>query len=106
MADLVQEGLRPLVEAVEEATKQRVHLSTAIRWTTRGSHGVKLECRSLGKFRMTSVQAVLRFVDQVSLARDGELSQPIETPAARTKRAKASAAKLQAKLAGKPKVRK
>lgn len=95
-----------LVEAIELATKRRIHLSTAIRWCTRGVYGVRLQNYSCGKRRLTTVEWVREFNARVAEARDGANAAPIETPSERTKRAKASAAKLAAKLAGKPKVRK
>jgi hypothetical protein len=51
-----------LVRAVEAATGRRVHLSTALRWAMRGSKGIVLESVILGGRRLTSAEAVKRFV--------------------------------------------
>jgi hypothetical protein len=58
---LENEKLLPLVDAVEQATGQRPHLSTALRWATRGSKGIRLESVFLGGRRLTSEGAVHRF---------------------------------------------
>ncbi len=58
---LENEKLLPLVDAVERATGQRPHLSTALRWATRGSKGIVLESVFLGGRRLTSEGAVHRF---------------------------------------------
>lgn len=81
MTKLTDEKLYQLVEAVEKATGQRPHLSTCIRWCTRGCHGVKLESRVLGGTkRLTSEQAVLRFMDAVTAAKDGSVASDTPTP--------------------------
>jgi len=58
--------LLPLLKAVESATGVRPHLSTVIRWVTKGTRGVRLEAVMLGGRRMTTVENVERFVDASS----------------------------------------
>ena len=55
---MIDEKLMPLVDAVDRATGRRPHLSTVLRWCTKGN--VRLESRILGGRRLTSVDAVLR----------------------------------------------
>ena len=62
------EPLLPLVQAVENATGRRPHLSTVLRWCTRGVRGIQLESWMVGGRRLTSVQAVRRFVDAQTAA--------------------------------------
>ena len=64
------EALYPLAIAVERATGQRPHPSTLHRWRLRGIAGVRLETVRVGGRRLCSVEAVRRFVDRVTLARD------------------------------------
>jgi hypothetical protein len=94
-AKLTDEKLLPLVKAIEQATGQRPHLSTAIRWCTRGCASVKLESRILGgKSRLTSEQAVLRFMDGVTAAKDGILTPATPTPRQQTLAATRAAKRL------------
>lgn len=54
-----------------EVTKQtpfKVHVSTLHRWRLRGVRGVKLETAMLGGGRVTSIEALERFVARVSAA--------------------------------------
>jgi hypothetical protein len=44
----------------------RVNLSTVWRWTQRGIGGVKLETVNIGRKRMTSRQALSRFIAATS----------------------------------------
>lgn len=74
------EKLFPLVEAVEQETGIRPHLSTALRWSTRGSRGIKLETWILGGRRLTSREAVRRYIDASTQARDGHAVVPDPTP--------------------------
>ena len=70
------EKLLPLVAAVEEATGQRLHPSTCHRWRISGIAGVRLETQKCGGKRVTSVEAVHRFNDEVTFAADGESAAP------------------------------
>jgi hypothetical protein len=60
---LRSEKMLPLVAAVEQETGTRPHLSTVIRWATRGCRGVVLETAFVGGRRFTSVESVRRFVN-------------------------------------------
>tara|TARA_R110001592_G_scaffold353763_1_gene652906 strand:+ start:423 stop:674 length:252 start_codon:yes stop_codon:yes gene_type:complete len=46
--------------------QKRVHVSTAWRWANRGVNGIKLETVNVGGKRLTSVQAVTRFLKRTS----------------------------------------
>jgi Protein of unknown function (DUF1580) len=96
---MIDEKLLPLVDAVQAATGRRPHLSTVLRWCQRGCHGIRLESRMLGGRRLTSLDAVNRYVDAVTAFKDGSTSIPIETPKQAATRAKRSADKL-AKIVG------
>ena len=71
-----EEKLLPLVTAVERATGQRPHPSTCHRWRISGIAGVRLETQKCGGKRMTSIEAVHRFNEAVTLAADGESVAP------------------------------
>jgi hypothetical protein len=64
------EKLFPLPKAVEKATGQRRHLSTCLRWAKTDRYGVKLESTMLGGRRLTSPEAVLRYMDALTVAKD------------------------------------
>jgi len=71
---LHDENLFSLVDAVEKATGRRPHLSTVLRWASRGSEGIRLDTVLLGGRRLTSPEAVRRFAIAVTLAKDGGTS--------------------------------
>lgn len=52
-----------VAQAVESATGRRVNPSTCWRWAARGSKGVRLETWLLGGRRVTTVEAVLLFLE-------------------------------------------
>lgn len=65
------EKLFPLVEAVKQATGRRNHLSTVLRWSQRPNrHGVRLESCVCGGRRLTSIEAVRRYIDANTRAAD------------------------------------
>ncbi len=64
------EKLLPLCLAVYEATGTKPALSTVLRWVNRP--GICLESRILGGRRLTSTEAVLRFMEATTNARDGK----------------------------------
>ncbi len=78
---LENEKLLPLVDAVEQATGQRPHLSTALRWATRGSKGIRLETVFLGGRRLTSEGAVHRFTRRCTEQATGYDGSDIVPPA-------------------------
>ena len=68
---MINESLHPLVEAVQKVTGRHVHLSTALRWCQRPNrHGIRLESRVVGGRRLTSIEAVLRYIDANTRAAD------------------------------------
>lgn len=92
------EKLLPLVEAVEQETGIRPHLTTCLRWCTRGSHGIKLQSWMLGGRRVTSREAVRRYIDSITEARDGKSVPLVETPVQRDRAALRAAKELEARL--------
>lgn len=67
------EPLFPLTKAIRIATSQSVHLSTALRWCQKPNRfGIRLESKVLNGRRLTSVEAVLRYVDACTAAADGQ----------------------------------
>ncbi|MDG2388392.1 MAG: DUF1580 domain-containing protein [Planctomycetaceae bacterium] len=63
--------LIPLVEAVQKVTGRRLHLSTVLRWCQRPNrHGLRLESWIVGGRRLTSIQAVQRYIDANTRAAD------------------------------------
>ena len=93
-----KERLFPLVMAVERATGQRPHLSTVLRWSTRGQNGVRLETKMLGGRRMTSTEAVDRYVAAVTDARDRTPATSTMTPAQASRAAEDAATKLRRRI--------
>ncbi len=66
-----KEPLFPLVQAVHKATGRRNHLSTVLRWCQRPNrHGIRLESWVCGGRRLTSIEAVLRYIDANTIAAD------------------------------------
>lgn len=63
------ELLFPLPTAIEKATGQRPHLSTCHRWRLKSAN--PLETVKVGGRRMTSVEAVTRFIEANTAAADG-----------------------------------
>ena len=95
---LENEKKLPLVPAVEAETGRRVHLCTALRWAQQGSKGIILESVFLGGRRLTSVEAVRRFVAACS-ERSGTKTTPTITPRQAAATAERAAAKLARRLA-------
>lgn len=91
------EKLLPLVAAVEQATGTRPHLSTVIRWATRGCRGVRLETAFVGGRRFTSVDAVRRFVE-AGTAQSGATMTSRPTPHQAAVGADRAAARLKQRL--------
>lgn len=93
------EKLLPLCEAVHAATGTKPHLSTVLRWSTRGTaDGIRLETRILGGRRLTSVEAVLRYMQATTEARNGTTQPPMPTPTQQERAAAKSAKKLADRL--------
>lgn len=95
----MSEVLLPLVQAVEQATGRRPHLSTVIRWTTKGSSGVKLDSSVLGGRRFTTVENVLSYLKAVTEIKTSVVdSVPMPTPRQAERAAIKSAQKLAERL--------
>ena len=94
----VAENLLPLVEAVEQATGRRLHLSSTIRWSTRGSAGIRLKTQVLGGRRFTTILWVRQYIEAVTIAKNGA-SVMMATPKQQDLAAKKSAKKLAERLA-------
>ncbi len=88
----------PLKEAVYKATGTRPHLATIHRWCMKGSRGVKLESRVLGGRRLTTVDAVERFMNNVTELCSGLEDAPMETPRQAERRAQKAAEELARRL--------
>ena len=93
------EKLLPLCTAVHAATGTKPHLSTVLRWSTRGTaDGIRLETQILGGRRLTSVEAVLRYMAATTEARDKSSQPPMPTPRQSERAAEKSAKKLAERL--------
>ena len=97
-AQITEEKLLSLVEAVQQATGLRPHLSTVIRWCQHARFGIRLESRVVGNRRLTSEQAVNRYVDAITLAKDGVPVAPMPTPRQAVLAAERSAKQLARRL--------
>lgn len=75
------EKLTSLPTAYKEAIGVRLHPSTCHRHWRKGFHGIRLETVKCGGKRMTSVEAIHRFNEAVTLAANDEQRQlPSRTP--------------------------
>lgn len=83
--------LLPLNDAVEAAIGHRPHISTVIRWATKGVRGKVLASTLVGGRRMTTVNAVRDFVE-VTPGKSPAIEA--ETLKQSTKQAEKDAAKL------------
>ncbi len=88
-----EEKLLSLPAAVEAATGQRPHPSTLHRWRLRGIAGVRLETVRCGGKRLCSVEAVRRFLADVTAATDGA-----STPARTSRQRQAAIDRAEAEL--------
>jgi hypothetical protein len=71
MIDTTIETVRPLAQAASELPRRRggrkTHISTLYRWATAGCRGVVLETIQIGATRCTSLEALQRFFERLSL---------------------------------------
>jgi hypothetical protein len=69
--DLVKENLVTLADAAKLLPARRQHkqphVSCLYRWTTDGCRGVVLESVSVGGTRCTSREAIVRFIDRLTV---------------------------------------
>lgn len=90
-------NLKRLLDAIEEATGRRPHISTAIRWRTRGCSGIRLDAVMIGNQWFSTVDAVRAFVEATTTARSGR-QLAVETPSQATHHAERSAKQLAKRL--------
>ncbi len=80
MLDTSTERVLTLAQAADELPRRRrgrkCHVSTLFRWTTAGCRGVVLESVQIGATRCTSGEALARFFQRLTEARDGAQHQP------------------------------
>ena len=71
MIDLGHEELITLTDAAGRLPRRRMgqkpHIATLYRWSTRGVRGVVLETVQVGGTRCTSVEALQRFIESLSI---------------------------------------
>lgn len=78
MFDIAQERLISFNQAAELLpTGMRPDFSTWWRWSRRGWRGIKLETVRVGKRRLTSVEAMQRFIAATTALEDGPV--PVAT---------------------------
>jgi hypothetical protein len=69
--DIAHEEVFSLTEGAKRLPRRRgdkkTHVSTLHRWATIGLHGVKLETLACGGVRCTSLQALQRFFDRLTI---------------------------------------
>jgi hypothetical protein len=65
---------------VRDRTGRKTHLATLHRWALRGCRGRRLESVLIGRQRMTSREALLRFFDARSQPADIEATAPAAPP--------------------------
>ncbi|NLX56719.1 MAG: DUF1580 domain-containing protein [Planctomycetaceae bacterium] len=71
MIDASCERLVPICD-VPKMVPHRPHISTVVRWWTRGVKNQKLETLLLGGRRYTSAEALQRFFERSTAASDGQ----------------------------------
>jgi len=66
--DVNNETLLSFTEAAARlsAGGRRLHVATIHRWATRGIRGVRLECAKVGRYRVTTADAIERFVAELT----------------------------------------
>ena len=77
-----------------QGDRPRVHVSSIYRWSTKGVGGVVLETIKVGGRRMTSLEALERFIQAQNL----DTEQPAERPGDRQRQLDAVDAELDRRL--------
>jgi hypothetical protein len=76
MIDFKSETLVSFTEACLKLPRRRAgrntHPATLYRWANEGLHGVRLETIRVGGTQCTSVEALQRFFDKLSMAHDSQ----------------------------------
>ena len=99
MSQILSETAISIPEVVDHLPRRRgkkMHPSSAWRWALKGRRGIKLESILVGGVRMTSVEAIGRFVERLSQSSESEsASLPTRTPAQRRRASEAAAKELE-----------
>ena len=67
--------LMPICDAVEAVTGHRPHQVTGYRWTNTGCHGVVLRTSFIGQKRLTNINWVKQFLEELT-KQNGKISKP------------------------------
>jgi len=92
------EPLLPMATAVHRATGRRTHVTTCHRWRLRGVRGVRLPTVLVGGRRLTSVGAVLRWIEATQP--DGEAAPATRGETSRQRQAAIERAERELREAG------
>ena len=96
--DILNEDIVSMTEA-RQFLRTRPHPSTIWRWYKRGVRGVKLETAVLGGRRVTSKEAIQRFVDATTAAHDAGAASPAIPIHETLRRRRAAIARAERELA-------
>jgi hypothetical protein len=95
----MSKDLLPLAEAVERVTGYRPNIVTVWRWSTKGCKGVRLQNTFLGAKRLTTVEWVKKFMDELANARLAKHEvAPMHSPRQHERSAEKAAKKLAKRL--------
>jgi hypothetical protein len=99
MIDTATEAVLTLAQAAAELPRRRrgrkTHVSTLYRWTVSGCRGVILESIQIGATRATSRQALQRFFDRLTHAREtGDAPSAYRSANQRQRQSEAAAKEL------------
>ena len=89
-------SLRQLPSFLQKRIGKRIHLSTIFRWRRRGIFGVQLECISIGRQTYTTLEAVIKFFEASTDARQ---NQPVRLTSAEKNALEARAKRFDAEAA-------
>ena len=83
MLNIVKEELLPLKEAARRLPRcrsgKKISVATLYRWSSpKGCRGVRLETARVGSARVTSVEALQRFVDRLTERDEGGQHTAVE----------------------------
>lgn len=70
-------SLNQVPSHLENLTGKRPHLASIYRWLKTGIAGVRLESLIIGGTRVTSIEALERFFQASTEAKDKQLSKPL-----------------------------
>ncbi len=96
----MHQDLLPLAEAVEKVTGYRPNIVTVWRWSTKGCQGVRLQNTFIGAKRLTTVEWVKQFMDELAVAKLAKhtAAPPMQTPRQQERNAEKAAKKLAKRL--------